>query len=117
MQAHGGESFQGARARGREGEGEGQEQGERKAALGQRCELLQFQSVSLFSINNLRFLGIVLWGGMTEECDDFYGANHGLLLGVFHLQVPCRISAACPAISDVRARILTTCVAAAVPGR
>jgi hypothetical protein len=35
----------------------------------------------------LGILGIVLWGGMTEECDDFYGANHGLLLGVFHIQV------------------------------
>jgi len=35
----------------------------------------------------LGILGIVLWGGMTEECDDFYEANHGLLLGVFHIQV------------------------------
>jgi len=35
----------------------------------------------------LGILGIVLWSGMTDECDDFYGANHGLLLGVFHIQV------------------------------
>ena len=35
----------------------------------------------------LGVLGIVLWGGMTDECDVFYAENHGLLLGVFHLQV------------------------------
>ncbi len=35
----------------------------------------------------LGILGIVLWGGMTDECDVFYAENHGLLLGVFHLQV------------------------------
>ena len=34
----------------------------------------------------LGILGIVLWANMTEECDDFYGANHGLLLGIFHIQ-------------------------------
>ena len=39
----------------------------------------------------LGILGIVLWSGMTDECDDFYGANHGLLLGVFHIQVAHRI--------------------------
>ena len=48
----------------------------------------------------LGILGIVLWGGMTEECDDFYEANHGLLLGVFHVQVTCLRSSACPAIID-----------------
>jgi hypothetical protein len=35
----------------------------------------------------LGVLGIVLWGGMTDECDVFYAENHGLLLGVFHIQV------------------------------
>jgi len=35
----------------------------------------------------LGVLGIVLWSGMTEECDAFYATNHGLLLIVFHLQV------------------------------
>ena len=48
----------------------------------------------------LGILGIVMWGGMTEECDDFYEANHGLLLGVFHIQVTCLRSSACPAIID-----------------
>jgi hypothetical protein len=35
----------------------------------------------------LGILGIVLWGGMSDECDAFYSENHGLLLGVFRLQV------------------------------
>ena len=35
----------------------------------------------------LGVLGIVLWSGMTDECDVFYAENHGLLLGVFHIQV------------------------------
>jgi hypothetical protein len=43
---------------------------------------------------------MVVLGGMTEECDDFYEANHGLLLGVFHIQVTCLRSSACPAIID-----------------
>merc|ERR1712127_670577 len=35
----------------------------------------------------LGILGIVLWGGMSDECDAFYDENHGLLLYVFRLQV------------------------------
>jgi len=35
----------------------------------------------------LGVLGIMLWSGMTEECDAFYATNHGLLLVIFHLQV------------------------------
>jgi len=35
----------------------------------------------------LGILGIVLWANMTEECDDFYSDSHGLLLGIFHIQV------------------------------
>ena len=35
----------------------------------------------------LGILGIVIWGGMSDECDAFYSENHGLLLGVFRLQV------------------------------
>ena len=48
MHAHGGESFQGARARGTEGEGEGQEQGGRKAALGPKTRVATIQFVSLW---------------------------------------------------------------------
>lgn len=34
----------------------------------------------------LGILGITLWSNMSEECNDFYEANHGLLLSVFHIQ-------------------------------
>jgi hypothetical protein len=35
----------------------------------------------------LGILGIVLWANMTEECDTYYDTNHGLLVGIFHIQV------------------------------
>jgi len=35
----------------------------------------------------LGVLGIVLWANMTAECDAFYSQTHGLLIGIFHIQV------------------------------
>ena len=35
----------------------------------------------------LAILGIVLWGGMTEECGTFYDTTHAQLIVLFHIQV------------------------------
>jgi len=35
----------------------------------------------------LAILGITLWGGMTDECGDFYSEDHNLLFTIFKIQV------------------------------
>ncbi|EKX48809.1 hypothetical protein GUITHDRAFT_151694, partial [Guillardia theta CCMP2712] len=62
---------------------------------------------SPLAMTTFAVLGIILWAGMSEKCDDFYASNHGMLLTVFHIMVIVMSIASVVGLSTFVGQIIT----------